>query len=285
MVQIPSPLFKALVADPWAWLVTIVVAVVYPILGYVRFRKLASLPVPLSTATRLRTYAGIVVSQWFLVVLAAVVVARHGANLAALGETLGSRPGVTLGAAIALLVVYGVLAWLTLRALKTASESSLPSHVRRAGRILPGNAVERAGFLAVCVTAGACEEILYRGWLVGFLGTLLGGAWWGVLVAGALFGVGHTYQGARGIVTTAALGIVFGAIYVGLGSLVPGQLLHFLVDLVSGFAVGSLLARLHRARTAMESAPAAGATPAPFATESAPALPTPGIDVPPPGPA
>jgi len=140
----------------------------------------------------------------------------------------------------------------------------LPSHLAKVVRILPASGSERAGFALVALTAGVCEEILYRGYLVYAFDRVLPSSWWSMLLAGALFGAAHAYQGVRGMVATGLLGAFLGAVYVAGGSLWPGIFLHAVVDLVNGFALGPL----GRARGA--SAPTPAAAP-PF---DAPAPPT-----------
>jgi uncharacterized protein len=51
------------------------------------------------------------------------------------------------------------------------------------------------------------------------------------MLACAVFGIGHMYQGVKGIVGTALLGLVFSAILVVTGNLLLPMILHFLIDL------------------------------------------------------
>ena len=91
---------------------------------------------------------------------------------------------------------------------------------------------ERLLWVLVALSAGICEEIVFRGWLLfslhsvaGLQGTLL------LATAAALFGLGHAYQKITGVILTAFLGLVFCVIYVKTGSLVVPIVLHCLVDL------------------------------------------------------
>lgn len=49
-----------------------------------------------------------------------------------------------------------------------------------------------------------------------------------------IFGVGHAYQGVRGIVSTALAGAIGMAVYLLTGSLLAPMLLHAALDLVNG---------------------------------------------------
>jgi uncharacterized protein len=84
------------------------------------------------------------------------------------------------------------------------------------------------------VTAGVCEEILYRGWLVQLFLAGVGSIWLAVPAAAALFGVAHCYEGRRGMAVSAIGGVALGALFVLTGSLLPGQVLHALMDVASG---------------------------------------------------
>jgi membrane protease YdiL (CAAX protease family) len=98
--------------------------------------------------------------------------------------------------------------------------------------LMPSTPRERLLFTAVAISAGVCEEVVFRGWLlctlhnvVGLKGTTL------VLVAAAGFGLAHFYQGATGVIGTALAAILFTFFYVQSGSLLLPILLHVLVDL------------------------------------------------------
>ena len=221
------------------WLLVLFLVVVQPLVGYYRFTRLTAPPGPIPTPRKLRLYALVVASQWALTAAAAWVLARRGLALADLGLR-GSPPALaTLAAVLATLAVLGGT-WLSLRTLAREPGASLPSHLVKVVRILPASGSERAGFTLVALTAGVCEEILYRGYLVYAFDRVLPSSWWSMLLAGALFGAAHAYQGVRGMVATGLLGAFLGAVYVAGGSLWPGIFLHAVVDLANGYALGPL---------------------------------------------
>jgi membrane protease YdiL (CAAX protease family) len=93
--------------------------------------------------------------------------------------------------------------------------------------------VERRWFAAVALSAGVCEEVLYRGFLLRYLTTLLPalGGTGVVLVAAAVFALAHTYQGPLGVVVTTFLALGFTALFVASGSLWMPMAVHALIDL------------------------------------------------------
>lgn len=113
--------------------------------------------------------------------------------------------------------------------------------------MLPRTREELSAFMGLSVTAGVCEEWLFRGALT----TLLAG-WVGlplaVLVASVAFGFGHAYQGPVGIAKTAGVGLVMSGIVLASGSLLPAMIVHATIDIGSGLAT-------HIALTTVEDAP------------------------------
>jgi membrane protease YdiL (CAAX protease family) len=105
-----------------------------------------------------------------------------------------------------------------------------------AERILPQSAMELLPFLALAITAGLCEEFLYRGFAMAVLTRLGAVTWAAVLASSVLFGLAHLYQGRGGLVSTTFVGIVLGIGRVVYGSLVPVIFWHAAVDIVAGIA-------------------------------------------------
>ena len=95
-------------------------------------------------------------------------------------------------------------------------------------------------FGLVSVTAGVCEEILYRGLLLAVLSPVVG-TWPAVLLSSLIFGLGHAYQGASGIIKTTVIGLVMALLAVFSGSLFVPMLLHAVIDLTSGRMMGAAL--------------------------------------------
>jgi membrane protease YdiL (CAAX protease family) len=83
------------------------------------------------------------------------------------------------------------------------------------------------------VTAGLCEELLYRGFLMAYIGALWG-FWPAVILSSLVFGLGHAYQGTSGIATTGTIGLILAGLFVLTGSLWVPMLLHAATDLFAG---------------------------------------------------
>lgn len=105
-----------------------------------------------------------------------------------------------------------------------------------------GNLVALAGMLAISwSTAAFGEEVLFRGFLQQQLrewfSALPAGGLLAVLAQALLFGLGHAYQGATGILVSASIGLAFGLLRLRLRSVWPLVIAHGLIDTVSMLAL------------------------------------------------
>src|SRR5579859_2955059 len=93
----------------------------------------------------------------------------------------------------------------------------------------PHTDAELAWWMGVSLTAGFCEELVFRGYLIWVFQPMLG-LWGAAALSVVAFALGHAYQGAKGIVSTGIVGAIFTLIFLVLGSLLPAIALHALMD-------------------------------------------------------
>jgi membrane protease YdiL (CAAX protease family) len=99
--------------------------------------------------------------------------------------------------------------------------------------ILPHSLAELRWFTAASLTAGFCEEFLFRGYLIWAFAPLLG--WWGAAVLSlAVFTAAHAYQGKGGAMGAAFAGGIITLLVALTGSLFPAIVLHALMDASGG---------------------------------------------------
>jgi len=144
------------------------------------------------------------------------------------------------GAAISVCVGFFALAfWPGLRVLANpATRARYARGMQPLAFFLPGSARERYWWAALSISAGVCEECVFRGFLTQHLrgaldGPLQLGLTPAVLLATTAFGLNHAYQGVSGVLRTALLGLVFSLVTVLSGSLLLPIVLHALADLVA----------------------------------------------------
>jgi uncharacterized protein len=76
--------------------------------------------------------------------------------------------------------------------------------------LLPKSLVEITLWIFLCLTAGFCEEITFRGYLQKQFHALTGSIAIAVILQGIVFGFTHGYQGWKNVVVITALGILYG---------------------------------------------------------------------------
>ena len=102
---------------------------------------------------------------------------------------------------------------------------------------LPRTTEELRWFVLVCITAGVCEEVLYRGFLIAYLAVwpLKASGLTAILFSSLMFGTAHLYQGVKGIVVTGIVGLVMAILFLWTGNLILPMVFHTLIDLRAWF--------------------------------------------------
>jgi len=136
------------------------------------------------------------------------------------------------GLALGFLVVANIILGLVQRLFAAAPNDALRG-------LLPHTAIETAAYLGLTVTAGFCEEWIYRGYLQRQFTAWTGNVAFGLVLQGIVFGVSHAYQGFGMVLTITLYGCLFGLLARWRKSLRPGIIAHFVQDAVGGL----LLAR------------------------------------------
>jgi uncharacterized protein len=220
---------------PWDfWLILFVLAVLIPWRGRARLQHLLAQP-SIGTKEKLVLYGSTIAFQW--VMLGVVVWRALARGLTPSDLGLGkSLDGGLLAWSVLGAVAVGTFQWFNLRRLGRMS-GAVPDLMRKLSeRLLPQKRIESAPYAALAVTAGVCEEFVYRGFVMAALGRT-GLAMWAVLtVSSVLFGLAHAYQGRSGIAGTTLMGLVFGSARLVTASLAPPTVWHAAVDLVAGVA-------------------------------------------------
>jgi uncharacterized protein len=182
---------------------------------------------------RLNFYRSILLEEWILTValVAYWAVSKRPWQSLLLVPSSPTHFGIGMAVAIAL---CGVLI-LQKKAILTHPEAT--SRVRKklayGEPILPHTPAEHARFHAVAITAGVCEEFLFRGFLLWYFAVWVG-VWPAALLSSIVFGMGHVYLGVKQIPNTALIGLIMAVLAVLSGSLWPAMLLHAAIDWNSG---------------------------------------------------
>ncbi len=146
------------------------------------------------------------------------------------------RPGFLIG--IALPVAAAAFFFTQLVSLSKNAALRADFQTKVAGgafAFLPRTDEETANFSWLAVSAGVCEEIAYRGFLIWYLAAAFGMPL-GAGLSTVIFGVAHAYQGPSGILKTGIVGLIFAGLYLLSGSLWLSILLHATIDLSMALA-------------------------------------------------
>lgn len=108
---------------------------------------------------------------------------------------------------------------------------------------LPVSFREFKQFIPLALTAGICEEFIFRGYFITYFYNLVGKdfAYLAIVIPTLIFAMVHQYQGKKAMIKIFFMAIFFGLIYYFTGSLWQVMLLHFFVDLIGGFLAWQLL--------------------------------------------
>jgi len=213
------------------------IAIVYPIWDYFgEWPRMVRTMASGKPNARVSVYREVLALEWLITaVIAAVWI--HGARpwrLIGLVLPVG-WPLVLTAALIAALLLLFRAQLRAIRRLDPAKLDRVRTRQAAVSLLIPHNRVERAWFVPVAITAGLCEEFIYRGFLVWAFQPWLG-LWGAALASTVSFGFAHAYQGRSGAIRAGALGAVFAVLAIAMGSVVPGMVLHALLDLISGEA-------------------------------------------------
>jgi uncharacterized protein len=196
------------------------------------------------SAQRIRYYRTVVLWLWIAAIVACAVVglrsiftiipAPYGAPWLYGHAWVRYVVGVALALlTAAMLLPYITVAWMRLTGKPRTYKSADLMRTVSYAYLLPVTRRERRWWVLVGITAGLCEEIVFRGFLLYYLHT---SPWkldltLALLFSSAIFGLQHLYQGAQGVVVTFVLGALFGLFFLLTGSLVFPILLHAATDL------------------------------------------------------
>lgn len=195
------------------------------LLGFLQSHRSA----PAAGGSRVALYVSIAALQllfvWFI---HKGVKARSGSLRDLIGRRWRSPFDGLRDTALAILFVVG------LRGCSVVLQHVLGHSVANTGFLLPVGPLESLLWIGVAITAGVCEEIVYRGYLQPQFWALSGNLPLSIALQALVFGVAHVYQGWRPAVITVVYGLAFGLLAAWRKSIVPGAIAHSLVDVIAG---------------------------------------------------
>lgn len=237
--------FAALLPAWDTWAVTGMLVIALPCFAYFCLYRGAQGTGYFGKISKSGTYLWITCSLWSMLFLMAVVAYRHGLSMADLGLHF-CHPSRTITITAVLFLALSLMSALDFRKHQRMSHDDLEKRLAALKHFFPSGPSEIVAFCAMAISAGICEELLYRGWLLHLVGAASGSVWVGLVLSSVAFGLGHAYQGPQGMLATGFVGLVLGLVFLWVGSLVPVQILHAAINLSSGLMCAYLLANLNK---------------------------------------
>lgn len=195
------------------------------------------------TAHHAQRYLTGIVAEWILFLVTWWGVRMKRVPLA---ELLGFRRGLrALAEDVGAAAVFWIVAIMILALIGAALRvAHLSAPVRTITALAPHTGVEMVLWIGLSVTAGFCEEFVFRGYFLRQFASPGARIWLGVLCSSLLFGVSHGYEGAAGMIAITAYGAMFCALAIMRRSLRPGMIAHAWQDIFTG-AMLVLLRHVH----------------------------------------
>jgi CAAX protease family protein len=231
--SLPAP--KSTVAGAWHTIFLLALVVAWSAWGYFGTLRMRAAQNP----HRAAMYALTILWEWAVVAYIAWGAKRHGCSLR---ELIGGKWNNWK----AFLKDIAVAAGFWLIALVVLGVTSLALHATKASQnirvLLPQSQLEIFLWILTSITAGVCEEIIFRGYFQRQFSVWTGNVTLGVLLSAAAFGAGHIYQGWRSAMVILVYGLLFGILAEARQSLRPGMMTHMWHDGFAGL-VGRLIVK------------------------------------------
>jgi hypothetical protein len=101
-----------------------------------------------------------------------------------------------------------------------------PSPAKTIYNLLPHSSLEVLIWIGLQITAGICEEMVFRGYLQRQFQALSGSVVVGVAAQGLVFGFGHGYQGWQNVIVISGYGVLLGALAAWRGNVRANIVVH-----------------------------------------------------------
>ena len=221
------------------------------IMGVIQTKRM--LQMDLDERIRLDFYATVTFSMWIPVIAVLTVVGFSDTAFADIGFSLFVFDYNIVFTVVVLIVVF---MWAAFSLYRIAAFLFSAKHRKRRYEIMqkkansnnyydlveaklmtPKTKREKRWWLGISLTTGICEEIIFRGVFIYLIASIFPylSIFLVFVIAVALFGLGHFYQGAKGLILTTLAGAFLALAYIVSGSLIPVIVVHFINNFAMAF--------------------------------------------------
>jgi len=221
----PSDAFRP-VASPWHTAVVLAVIMVLAFRGRFHAEQMRAMPNP----DHLGLYKRIILSEWLTLAIMLVGVWLYGSSLlTVMGDRWRSLGQFLRDVGIALLFLVATIMFTSM------AGSHGGAGDRTTQFLLPQGRIEIALWVVLSITAGICEEAVYRGYLQKQFMALTRSVPAGIILSALAFGLAHSYQGFARASMITVMGAMSGVLAYWCRSVRPGMIAHALQDVLGAF--------------------------------------------------
>ena len=212
---------------------------VLALIGFWAYRSAANPNRIAETASvdRVRFYLRTIAFEWAMLGVVLLGVRFHGSSLyTVLGERW--RSGRDILRDIGIAAAFWVISTIVLSAVSLHSHDAAPNAVVQA--ILPNGLLESTLWIALSISAGICEEAVYRGYIQRQLISITSSAPVGIVLTAVAFGAAHSYKSWPGAIQIVIGGLMLGILAYWRKSVRPGMMSHAFSDVFAGVLARAL---------------------------------------------
>jgi len=239
-VQSPPTAPPRRIAPLWHTIVLIVVLGVFSFLG-------AKAGHPVARQGLVPQYVSMMIVEWLA--FAYVLWGIHKGGVLTMRQMIGGRwekvedflleIGIAAAFWIVSLIVLGIGAYLM--GMTKGGAQNIEEAKKILGFLVPRTNLEIALWICVALTAGFCEEFIFRGYIQRQFAAISKNVFVGMVVSSIVFGLAHGYEGSKRMLLIFVYGFLFSALAELRKSLRPGMMAHAWHDAFTGLVMRVLL--------------------------------------------
>ncbi len=207
--------------------------IIWPLYSYLTYEQEIK-DVIAQPKKRISVYYATMFQLWLPVLMLFILVYLGGISMSDIG--LQWHWGLANQVAVIGLLIISSYFLLSLKQLRKKLENhqAIREQISYIQWLMPTSMKEARFFIwGLSITAGICEELLFRGYLILLLSGYLP-TYGTVILSSIAFGLLHIYQGPIHIIKTAIFGGVMALIYLGTDSILVPIILHAVLDMYGG---------------------------------------------------
>jgi len=214
------------VASRWHTVAVLALIAVSGFRGWVRADQMRASLNP----DRISIYERTIVFEWLVLALVLLGVWINGSTvLTVLGDRWRTVRQFLSDLGIGLLFLFASILLMSIASSHGGASDSSTQF------LLPRGRVEKELWVLLSITAGICEEAVYRGYLQRQFMALTKSVPIGIVLSALVFGTAHSYQGVAQATLIGTLGAMGGVLAYWRRSVRPGMIAHVLQDMLGGF--------------------------------------------------